>query len=40
MMGLAGTIIGASAVGVTGIMKSVADDVFAGDLGKDWPNIR
>ncbi len=34
MMGLAGTIIGASAVGVTGIMKSVADTYLPGTLAK------
>lgn len=34
MMGVAGTLIGASAVGVTGIVKSVADTYLPGVLAK------
>ena len=34
MMGLAGTVIGASAVGVAGIAKSVADTLLPGAMAK------
>jgi hypothetical protein len=34
MMGLAGTVIGASAVGVAGIAKSVADTLLPGTMAK------
>ena len=40
MMGLAGTVIGASAVGVSGIMKSVADSLLPGTMAKTGQSTR